>query len=153
MHRFLGAYLVVVASIQVVLYVASLSGGSLSLVYYDPRIGLFFLETMARQHEVYPGGLSWLSAIVLAVLGVQVRRNPARVRRYLLLEPAMALPTLLMVVMVTAANLSPAHGFSVGELVMPLAVLAVATIVPYGLAWKIRSTLANLPLQPPSGTT
>ncbi len=152
MHRFIGAYLMVVASIQLILYVASLSGGSLSLFYFDPRIGLFFLETMVRQQEVYPGLLSWVSAVALGVVGLQMQRNPQRVRRYLILEPIMALPTVLMSIIAAAANLNPGHGFSTGELVTPLAVLVVSTVVPYGLAWKFRFTLANMPLQPASGT-
>ena len=141
MHRILGAYLIGIAAIQLTLYVWALATGSSSLFYVDPRVGLAALEEALFPRAVYPGPLVSASAIAVGVIGLQVRHSPERVRRYLVLEPVMALPTVPMVLAVTVANVGPTHALSVDELVMPSVVLVATTIVPYGMARRIRSAL------------
>ena len=52
------------------------------------------------------------------------------------------IPNLLFTLLIAAANMSPAHGFSTGELLFPILVMVIFSIIPLGLAvwlaWKLR---------------
>jgi hypothetical protein len=55
---------------------------------------------------------------------------------YLFVEALFALPTIMFFVMVLIANISPAHGFSVDELVWPSVVFVICSVIPYWLGLK-----------------
>ena len=137
-RRTLAFYIVAVATAQLVMYAAvSVFGGRVPwLFYFDPRIGLFVLETMLRNREVYPGMLSWTSAFVLWAIGFILLRHPDRLRTYLFTEAALALPTLVFFVLTIAANIGPAHGFAIGELVVPVPVFIVASGLPFWIGCR-----------------
>jgi len=61
-----------------------------------------------------------------------------------------AIPSVLFIVMVVVGNLSPSHGFSIGELLVPAPVFLVASVVPFTIGCRLKG-LANKPLQPSSG--
>ena len=138
---------------QVLLYLVALilQDRAVWLFYLDPRIGLFMLESAIRQREVFPGVLSWMSVILLGVVGLPSVGNPSRVRLYLIAEAILALPTFLFIVAVIAANIGPAHGFSVGELLVPVPVFLAVSVFPFCVAYRSLKPLANppLPADPP----
>ncbi len=134
-HVVLGTYMLNVASAQLVLYATAAARPDLSALFYlDPRIGLFFLESFVRGGDSDPAVLSWVSVIVLGVLGVDVLRGPEGVRRYRAIEAALALPSVAFYLFVLAANIHPAHGFSVRELIAPVTVFTFATVIPVALS-------------------
>ena len=137
LRKRLGVYLVLVSVLQFTLYVLAQWRGEsgMWLFYLDPRLGWFFLETIVRGSESFPGVLSWVTAIVLLGVGIGLVRERLQLRTYLLIEGVMTVPTLLMFVWVIIVNLGPGHGFSVGELPIPFAVLLGASIVPWCVAW------------------
>ena len=73
------------------------------------------------------------------LVGVSLIRNPARIRVYLAAGAIMALPTLGMFVLVAVQNMSPAHGFSIGELLVPFPIFIMVSVVPLAIgfhSWK-----------------
>src|SRR5262245_35328580 len=117
-NRKLGTYICCVAIGQLSLYSIVLLAGerAMWLFYFDPRLGLFVLETLIRHAEVFPGVLSWLSALLLGTIGVGLRRNLCSVDTYFYTEVVLAAPTVVFFGNVLWANMSPAHGFSIVEL-------------------------------------
>ena len=131
MHRRLGIFAICVAVVQLALY-AALAFGPKEwdwLFYFDPGIGWIFIESAIRQTETIPGISSWLTAAVTFVVGATLYSLP-RVRLYLVAETILALPTLLFIIWIAVANMSPAHGFSVGELLVPAIVFSVFSVLP-----------------------
>jgi hypothetical protein len=122
------------------------------LFYFDPRIGLFFFESGLRgsTSPQFPALSSVVSAVILAAVGVGLVLEKLSVLTYLIVEALMTLPNLAFVGWIAMANLSPAHGFSVGELVLPAIVFAVASGFPLWFGVKIYRSAkpANTPLQP-----
>jgi len=53
---------------------------------------------------------------------------------YVIVELLLAAPSAVFFILVLSANLSPAHGFSVRELIIPVSVFAVFTSVPLSVA-------------------
>lgn len=153
MTRRLGFFLLIISVYQIAIYAAARSSGdrALWLFYVDPRIGLFFVESALRHHETFPAGSSWVSAAVLGVMAAGLVRNPIWLRAYLVVEAVMAAPTVLMFILTIAANLSSAHGLSIGELFVPLLVFLIASVAPFVYAFRSWKRLANVPLQPMSG--
>jgi hypothetical protein len=131
LRHLLAYYLVAIGIFQLVLYALISLYESLGyLFYFDPRFGLFFLETILRQHEHMPAVLDWISATVIIAVGVWVRFSRLAVKLYMVMECLVAIPTLLIFLMVAAINMSPNHGFSRGELLIPVAVFCITSIVP-----------------------
>ena len=136
--KILGVYLVVICALQICLYLALsfASEKNLWLFYFDPRIGIFFLETVVRGVEqVVPGILRWLSIVWILALGVLMLSSRPLIKTYIVSEIILALPSLLFSLVIVVGNLSPAHGFSVGELFIPILVMVFFTIIPLGLAF------------------
>jgi hypothetical protein len=135
MKRTVGIYICCVAIAQLIFYsVAYFNERAVWLFYFDPRMGLFVLESSVRSREVFPGLLSWLSAVVLAGVGFGLLRNMHSVKAYLFTEFICAVPSVVFFGSVVFANVSPAHGFSIAELVLPLLVFLVASAIPFWLA-------------------
>jgi len=141
-HRKLGVFVLGVAAIQAALYATVAIGGDAwtSLFYFDPRIGWFFLETIVRQQEQFPSVSSWLTAGGTALLGVMLVLRREWITVYLVAETVIALPTLAMFVLIIAANMSPSHGFSVGELIIPVPIFLAVSVTPLTLAWRLRKS-------------
>lgn len=152
MPRKLGYFLLGVTIFQVVLYISAawLKNSAEWLFYFDPRIGLFFVQSAVGQ-ESFPGVLSWVSVALLFGIAVAIIRDASWLPIYLILEAVLAIPSLLMFVIIVAANLSAAHGFSVGELPVPAVVFLAASGAPFIYAFILWRRLANKPLQPTSG--
>ncbi len=142
--KFLGIYLVVICSLQICLYIALsiVSEKNLWLFYFDPRIGIFFLETVFRGAEqIVPGIFRWFSVVWILALGVFMLSGRPLVKTYIASEIILALPSLLFSLVVVIGNLSPAHGFSVGELFYPIVIMVAFSIIPLGLAfWLLWSS-------------
>ena len=142
LRKILGTYLVAIGILQLIIYVlATISDQLMVLFYFDPRIGLFFLETVLRRVENFPGVLSWISAAAILAVGFLQLRYDWLLPVYFLVEFLLAAPTLIMILVVAAANLSPSHGLSVGELFIPIIVFVLVTVLPVGIA--IREYLAT----------
>jgi hypothetical protein len=142
--RILGAYLTVVCALQICLYLAMAISAEryMWLFYFDPRIGLSVVESIIRGAEQPPPGiLGWVSAAWVLALGLLLLSGRPLIRTYVISEVALATPNLLFVFAVASANLSPAHGFSVAELFVPVCLMIVFSAVPLGLAFHARSRL------------
>lgn len=138
MNRKLGLYVCFVAAGQIALYAfAYFDREPDRLVYFDPRIGLFFFESAVRGSETFPGISSAISAVVLLCVGIGMCFDLYRAGIYLVVETILAAPTMLFFFLVVLANLTRSHGFSVGELVIPVIVFAVATAIPFW--WGMQS--------------
>jgi hypothetical protein len=151
--KILGSYLLVISLLQVCLYIAlAVSVDTYDwLFYFDPRIGIFFLETCVRGAEqIAPGLLRWASAALLVTLGLLLLRGRSLVKTYIVLEVMLLLPNIVFFVLIIPANLSPAHGFSVRELFFPVLVAVAFSIIPLGLACWARSKGAEVELSNPA---
>lgn len=144
--KVLGIILVVFSLLQIYLYfvLTFSSEHDLWLIYFDPRIGLFFLETVIRGAEqVAPGVMRWLSSGWILALGIMMVARRPLVKTYIVSEILLFIPNIGFSLIVAAANLGATHGFSVGELFYPFLVMLVFSITPLSLAgwimWRSRS--------------
>jgi hypothetical protein len=97
----LGLYLMVGAILQICLYLAlSLSSDAADwLFYFDPRMGIFFIESGLRGAElVVPGIFQWLSAVWILLLGLMLIRGRPLVKTYIVSEIILSLPNVFRVV-------------------------------------------------------
>jgi hypothetical protein len=140
MYVFLGG------SLQALLYLLlSISRNHDWLIYFDPRIGTFFLETGWRGTEqVVPGVVRWLTAGWLIMIGALLLSGRKLIWAYIISEIILLLPNIVFFVVIVLANLRPAHGFSVGELFVPIIVVVAFSIVPLVLAFRARRQPPNL---------
>ena len=135
----LGIYLLVVSTLQICLYLALLIPAEKVdwLYYFDPRLGIFFLESSVRGAElVTPGIFQWLSAVWILQLGVVLVSGRAWLKTYILSEIILSIPNILFFLAIVWANLSPAHGFSVRELLFPVMVMIAFSVIPVVLAFR-----------------
>jgi hypothetical protein len=141
--KILGAYLLAASSLHMCLYLAmSLAPDKFEwLLYFDPRVGIFFVETFVRQTEQsVPSFFRWLSAMWVFLIGWGLFAGRPMVKAYVVSELLLLLPNVCFFVFIVLTNLSPSHGFSVGELLLPLLVMVIFSFVPLWLAWRCRST-------------
>lgn len=135
----LGVYLLVGSILQICLYLV-LSVGTDKydwLFYLDPRLGIFFIESGVRRAElVTPGIFQWLSAVWILVSGLLLLFGRLLVKTYIVSEIIFSIPSLLFFLTIVLANLRPEHGFSVGELLLPVTVMIAFSAVPLVLAFK-----------------
>ena len=136
--KLLSSYLVLASVLQVCMYAAwSFSPKKLLVIFYfDPRIGLFAIESGIRGTEL-PGILQWLSAIGLLLISLLLFSGRPFLKTYIISEIVASIPNLFFFVVVVLANLSPVHGFSVGELLVPVLVMIFFTVVPLMAAVRI----------------
>jgi len=138
--KYLGFYLLFASLLQICTYAAwSFSaekpGG---IFYFDPRIGLFFIESTVRGAELtIPGILQWLSVLWLLLISLLLSSGRAMLKTYIISEMIVSIPNLLFFVVIILGNLSPNHGFSVGELFFPVVVMMLFTIVPVILTFRM----------------
>ena len=149
-QRLLGIYVLVMGLLQLSLYCYMVARPAVSsLFYFDPRIGLFLVETATSGHEpTSPGLIRWTSAVVLIFVGALMGRGFRRPVTYVVLEFVLAAPSVFFFLMVLWANLGPSHGFSIGELIVPVPILALFSGVPLLWAFRLRrqeTVLASIP--------
>jgi hypothetical protein len=130
----LSIYLAVMVAAQVALYLAGSRVGSYSAFYFDPRMGIHAFSEWwgGGTWPTIPGWVSagWLGAVVLALLLKKVT-----LRFYLLSEAILSVPSVAFFILVLFVNVSPAHGFSIGELLIPVPVFAVFSVIPF--VWAV----------------
>lgn len=149
----LSLYLFLVSLLQICLYATwSFSPENfIALFYFDPRIGLFFIETWIRGVELrVPGILQWLSAFWLLLISILLSIGQPIFKTYVITEVILFVPNLFFFVVVVLANQSPAHGFSIGELFLPVLVSGVFSVVPLLLALRKWRELAQKRLSTPA---
>lgn len=138
----LAVYLTAVALLQAGLYFSSFGPhGMGAALYLDPRIGIdawltggaMDPEARSRLTEVSQQ-IRWASAAWILCLGVLLTFRKPVIQVYVLSECVLSLPNLLFFGMVILANMNPGHGFSIGELSIPLVVFSVFTVVPLSMA-------------------
>jgi hypothetical protein len=96
------------------------------LFYFDPRLGLNAFESeLSRSIILAPLSAAWVLALGLLLLS-----NRPLISAYIISEVALSAPNLLFVFWVLLVNLSPAHGFSVRELPVPVCVMIIFSVVP-----------------------
>ena len=144
----LAVYLSVLAFLQIGLYFVSFDRGSMgALLYLDPRLGINAWLTggqMTAEAQSNMAILSqkirWITAVWILVLGLLLTFRKPVVRLYVVSECLLALSTVAFFGMVVLANLTPSHGFSLGELFFPLMVFSIYTIAPLYIAlqdWRV----------------
>jgi hypothetical protein len=136
--KILGAYLLAIGFLQTCLYLAMSRWTYESdwLLYFDPRIGIFYLENLLRKTEqIAPAFLRWLSAGWILLVGYLLLSGRAMVKTFIVSELILVLPNLCFFLYIIRANLSPSHGFSIGELSLPILVMVLFSFVPLWLAW------------------
>jgi hypothetical protein len=144
--KILGAYLLVGGILQACLYLALSFSPKLDwLFYFDPRIGIFFFESSWKGAEqtVTPSFLRWFTVGWILLLAVLFLSGRALIKTYIISEIVLLLPSILFFIGIVWANLSPAHGFSVGELLFPVLVTMIFSFVPLGLAFWSRRKPSN----------
>ncbi|HEX8177234.1 MAG TPA: hypothetical protein VF543_19250 [Pyrinomonadaceae bacterium] len=140
--RILGVYVFVAGFLQLLIYIAmSTSPDKYEwLFYFDPRIGIFFFEIGIRGSEpITPGIFRWLTAGWIFILGLILVLGRPIVKTYIVSELILMIPNVLFFLFIIWANLSPAHGFSIGELFIPALVMIVFSLIPLRLAFWSRS--------------
>ncbi|MDT4965998.1 MAG: hypothetical protein QOJ64_735 [Acidobacteriota bacterium] len=141
-----------VSILQICLYLAlSLSTDKADwLFYFDPRLGIFFLESGVRGAElIIPGIFQWLSAVWILLLGLMLLFGRPLVKTYIVSEIILSIPSIFFFLAIVWVNLSPAHGFSVGELSFPVLVMIAFSVVPLVLAFRIRKKAPGVELSNP----
>ena len=139
--KVVGIYLLGISLLQICLYLLMSKASAASWLFYlDPRISLFFLETSVRGTEQEaPSLLRWSSSAwifmisLLLLLGRPVLRIYA-LRAYIVSELLLLIPSVIFFLIIILSSLSPAHGFSVGELLLPTLIVVVFSIIPLWLA-------------------
>ena len=124
----LAIYLCVAALFQFGVYVAAVQWHNVSItLYFDPRMGIdAWLTTGSMSDQVRADAESvseiirYASAVWLLGVGLILGFQKRGLRLYVISECLLALPTVAFFALVIAANMSPAHGFSITELMIPL---------------------------------
>jgi hypothetical protein len=137
--RPLAVYLVLVVAWQITVYTAGFWCLGLFIWYFDPRIG-FTIYDPSLEHLRLWGVMAWGSAIVLGALAAGMFLTEKTVWAYVILEPLLALPTILFFATVIRDHISPAHGFSMGELPIPILTFMCCSVVPWVWALCLLAT-------------
>lgn len=129
----LGRYVQLIALLQLVVYATSglANDPSPALFSLNPRLLLEIVtEALVPDPHSFPSGLSAASIFVWLALGEGVVRSRTGLAVYAVIEGAYAGLFMAFSALVIAANMSPSHGFSPLELVLPFAVFTVASGAP-----------------------
>lgn len=142
----LGTYLLVISTLQFCLYFAmSVSSKTIWLFYFDPRIGFLWWEAMIMGVEqTVPSVFSWLSAALIFILGIFLFLGRSLVKTYIICEIVLLIPNITFILFIIWTTHSPNHGFSVGELLLPILVTAVFSIIPLSFAFWLSSNSKKL---------
>lgn len=144
--KILGAYLLVISILQFCLYFAMfISSKTEWLFYFDPRIGFLWWTAIAtRVESTVPSFFSWLSAVLIFILGIFLLLGRPLVKTYIICEIVLLIPNITYILFIIWTTHSPNHGLSVGELLLPILVTAVFSIIPLGFAFWLSSKSTKL---------
>lgn len=135
--RTLGAYLVLIGIAQITIYLIITFWKDLDwLFYFDPRFGLYALDSVLT-HAENPGILCWLSTAWVITTGIMLLCEMRVLKTYVVGEAILALPSVIAFIFIFQADLNPAHGFSRTELQGPLISFIVATVIPLWSATRL----------------
>lgn len=133
-HRWiLGRYVQLVAVLQLMVYTTDGLADHPNIILFsmDPR----FLISMAMEafftgsHE-FPSALSWVSLFSWLTMGEAVVQSRTGLMVYAVVEGTYAVLFLAFTALIVAVNLSPSHGISPREIIIPFGVFVVASAVP-----------------------
>ncbi len=142
-NRILALYLMVVAVLQVALYREVMARGAEGWQLYnlEPRLGLFFLESLIWPTHSFPGALAWGSVLALIAIAALLLLDVAGLRAYMIFEVILALPTLFVFVSTLVAGASPGLGLSPLDLALPAIPFVMVSVLPVIFAWRVRGHL------------
>lgn len=137
--RFLAFYLLALSLLQAALYWVAAAGGpkAWSLYYLEPRLGLFFLETLVRPGHTFPGYALGASVAALALMGCLLLLEVVGLRTYLVFEILLASPTVVLFAMIAFSNTPPGMGFSILDLALPAIPFTLTSVLPVIYAWRV----------------
>lgn len=141
--RFLAFYLLAISLLQAALYwVAAARGPQTWMLYYlEPRLGLYFLESLIRPGQPFPGYALGASVVALALVGCLLLLEVIGLRTYLVFEIVLALPTVALFAMIAASHTPPGLGFSLLDLALPAIPFAMTSVLPVIYAWRVLKSL------------
>ena len=141
--RFLAFYLLALSLLQAALYWVAAAGGpkAWALYYLEPRLGLFFLETLVRPGHPFPGYALGASVVALALMGCLLLLEIVGLRTYLAFEILLASPTVVLFVMIALSNTPPGLGFSLLDLTLPAIPFTLTSVLPVIYAWRVLKNL------------
>ena len=142
-NRILALYLLVVALLQAALYREVIIRGpeGWSLYNLEPRMGLFFLDSLLWPGRPFPGPLSWASVLALTAMAALLLMDVAGLRTYIVFEVLLALPTAFLFLSVLVTGASPGAGFSRLDLTLPAIPFLLTSVLPVIFAWRVRAHL------------
>jgi hypothetical protein len=107
------------------------------IAYFEPRFTLFLLEALARGSEDFVPILGPVIALLTGFGAHRIAwRSTPRII-YLVFEITYVVVTLFCFLAIFLADMSPAHGLSPGELLLPAIALIVFSVVPASLALSL----------------
>ena len=136
--RCLGTAITVLGCAQLALYIIWLRRGAMKSFYFDPRIGFTLLDRFGETGTEGPKSLHWLSAFAEVILGFGISLKPRMIYLYLVTEVLFSLPSIVLFAVVLWANVSPAHGMSIGELLIPIPVFLLFSAAPWMIGYRLR---------------
>lgn len=139
-RKTLGIYLVVLALMQTALYIILAFSNKLEwLFYFDPRIGITAFEEAIYLWGVepnIPGIFGWISAGWLIIISIFFISGRPLIKTYIISELILAAPSLVFFSVIAFVNIRPSCGFSVGELIFPIPVFLVFSVLPLIIAFR-----------------
>jgi len=140
----LGALVFGLGLAQLFLYIGATFPGHDVLFYFDPRIGLLAFQSMIGREPNRPGLVQWLAACWELGIGLGLFATRASALVYMVAEAILAVPSLAFFLLVIVSNVTPSHGFSVFELLIPLPVFGMFSVLPFLIARRVHTeTQAN----------
>jgi len=134
----LAIYLLVVVSAQALLYTAAaaLPAWRLTLLHFDPRVGLSALASLVAP-DAFRAPAVWLASGLIAWIAVSLIVSPDRrtLLNYVLTEATLTAPSVVVIVMAYLGNVSRSAAFWRGEVIAPVLAVTVYSFVP--AAWAL----------------
>jgi hypothetical protein len=132
--QFIGCYLLCIAIFQAYVSLRLAEGDNL-FIYLDPRIGIYaFLESILEKYDLAVVELltaGWV--VILATLFV-IGKKP--VKTYVISELLLSAPSIFFFLITIVMNVRPSRGFSIVELICPVIVMVIATVIPLVVIFK-----------------
>jgi hypothetical protein len=134
-QRLLLVWLYAVAAIQTICYVVRMTRLDVQGLsfYLDPRFTFTFVEAAFRGETSLPIS-SIAASVIVAIFASRISKGGTAAFAYVLFEGMYTLLTIILFFAVIVLNMSPAHGFSPRELLIPGVVYVFASFVPAILA-------------------
>ncbi|MCB9385258.1 MAG: hypothetical protein H6509_11630 [Bryobacterales bacterium] len=142
-NRFLAFYLLCLALLHAALYWVAAGGGpgAWALYYLEPRLGLYFLESLVKPGHPFPGYLIGASIVSIGLIGCLLLLDVVGLRFYLAFEILLALPTVILFAMIAISNAPPGLAFSPLDLMLPAVPFTLVSVLPVLYAWRVLRSL------------